>query len=153
MMPQRDADIKNHLLKGILLHATLMLSFVICAQTQTDANIWGIDTITISSEPDYYPFCYVNEEGEADGFSVELLKAACDAAGINYRIKIGIWQYIKNDLARGEIDALPFVARSPEREELFDFSIPYMTLHGAVFINKNNKGAYESLHDLKNKRI
>ena len=152
MMPHWFS-IKYDLRKGLLLYAILMLSITVFAKTQTDANIWGIDTITISSEPDYYPFCYVNEAGEADGFSVELFKAACDASKINYRIRIGIWQHIKKDLSRGDIDALPFVARSPEREELFDFSIPYMTLHGAVFINKNDRGTYKSMHDLKNKSI
>jgi ABC-type amino acid transport substrate-binding protein len=110
------------------------------------------DTIVIASEPDYPPYCFVNENGEADGFSVELFKAAADAVGLKVEIKIGIWNQIRQDLAEGRIDALPLVGRTPEREEVFDFTMPYLSLHGAVFVRKYETGI-QSLEDLKNKEI
>ncbi|MDZ7762815.1 MAG: transporter substrate-binding domain-containing protein [Melioribacteraceae bacterium] len=119
----------------------------------TTVNNYPIKThITIASEPDYPPYCIVNEDGEADGFAVDLFKAAADAVGITYDIKIGIWDKIKRDLAEGRIDALPLVGRTPEREELFDFTIPYLSLHGAVFVHEDTEDI-NSLEDLKNKSI
>jgi len=97
------------------------------------------DTINIASEPDYPPYCIIDEEGNADGFSVELFKEAAAAVGLDVRIKTGIWSQIKEDLAEGRIDALPLVGRTPEREELFDFTIPYLSLHGAVFVRAGTK--------------
>lgn len=111
-----------------------------------------INTVVIASEPDYPPYCIVDENGNADGFSVELFKAAAQAAGLNVEIKIGIWNQIKQDLAEGKIDALPFVGRTPEREEIFDFTMPYLSLHGAVFVRKTERGI-QSLEDLKEKEI
>ncbi len=110
------------------------------------------DRIVIASEPDYPPYCIVDENGNADGFSVELFNAAAAAVGIEVDIKIGIWSMIMEDLAEGRIDALPLVGRTPEREDMFDFTLPYMSLHGAVFVRRGTTGI-NSLEDLENKEI
>jgi len=110
------------------------------------------NSIVVASEPDYPPYCIVDENGNADGFSVELFKAAAEAAGLQVGIKIGVWNRIKSDLAEGQIDALPLVGRTPEREGVFDFTMPYLSLHGAVFVRKGTTGI-QSLDDLDGKEI
>jgi PAS domain S-box-containing protein len=94
----------------------------------------------------------VDAEGNAEGFSVDLFRAAARAAGLNVNIKIGVWSYIKETLAEGKIDALPLVGRTPERELLFDFTMPYLSLHGAIFTRKQNS-SIKSLEDLQDKMI
>ncbi len=103
-----------------------------------DTLNFDIKRIVIASEPDYPPFSFVNKNGVADGFSVELFMAAARAVGIEADIRIGVWNQIMQDLAEGRIDALPLVGRTPEREVLFDFTMPYQRLHGAIFVNRNN---------------
>ncbi len=110
------------------------------------------DTIEIASEPNYPPYCIVDENGKADGFSVELFKAAAKEVNLVPTIKTGVWDQIKQDLANGEIDALPLVGRTPERENIFDFTMPYLSLHGAVFVRKGTSGI-QSLEDLEGKEI
>ncbi len=110
------------------------------------------DSITIASEPDYPPQCFVGEDGKPAGFAIDIFMAAAEAAGLKVDQKIGIWDIIKNDLAEGRIDALPFVGRTPEREDIFDFTIPYLSLHGAVFIRKRTKDIY-TLDDLRDKEV
>ncbi|MBN1198097.1 MAG: transporter substrate-binding domain-containing protein, partial [Bacteroidales bacterium] len=110
------------------------------------------DTIIIASEPDYPPYCIVEENGEAAGFSIDLFKAVAKEAGLKIRIKVGIWNQIKKDLAEGQINALPLVGKTPEREELFDFTMPYLSLHGAVFVRKGTRDIH-SITDLKGKSV
>lgn len=110
------------------------------------------DTITIASEPDYPPYCLLDKNGVADGFAIDLFKAVAQATGLEVKIKIGLWNVIREDLAAGRIDALPVVGRTPERENIFDFSLPYLSLHGAVFVRKNNT-EIRTVEDLKNKEI
>jgi PAS domain S-box-containing protein len=112
----------------------------------------NIKHITIASEPDYPPYCIVDKNGNADGFSVDLFKAAAKVVGIEAEIKIGVWDQIKEDLAEGRIDALPLVGRTPEREELYGFTMPYLRLHGTFFIHKNTKGIV-SIEDLYDRTI
>lgn len=132
----------------------LVISTGALAQVQRSPSPYFLtpDTITIASEPDYPPFCLVNENGSADGFSVELFRAAAEAVGLHVNIKIGLWDEIKRELAEGKIDALPLVGRTPEREELYEFTMPYLSLHGAVFVRKGTTGI-ASLEDLKDKEI
>ncbi len=138
----------------MVLHFLLFDSFLIQGAAQDNALHFGPekDTILIAAEPDYPPFCMINEKGDAVGFSIDLFKAAAEAAGIVPEIKIGIWNQIKQDLADGKLDALPLVGRTPEREPLYEFTMPYISLHGAVFARKNAEDI-TSLTDLKNQEI
>lgn len=112
----------------------------------------SLTKITIASEPDYPPYCLVDKNGKADGFSVDLFLAAAKEMRLPVDIKIGVWNLIKEDLAEGKIDALPLVGKTPEREIIFDFTIPYITLHGAVFVRKGTTDI-KTLEDLKNRSV
>lgn len=133
-----------------ILICLVLFPLLLSGHTETKYHIH--DTIIIASEPDYPPFCIVNKDGNADGFAVELFKAATEAVNLNVEIKIGIWNQIKKDLAEGRIDALPLVGKTPEREEIFDFTMTYLSLHGAIFVRKGTK-EIESIADLKDKEI
>ena len=140
--------------KKILLTSLLFLTAFFEPQ-----NILAIDidrlqnkTIEIAAEPDYPPYCFIDENGNPKGFSIELFMESAKAVGLDVKIQIGVWSIIKEDLAEGEIDALPLVGRTPEREEFYDFTLPYLTLHGAIFV-KEGTHDIKSINDLKNKKI
>lgn len=135
---------------GLIMFAPLSIYAGQVADTRGHSLASNI--ITIASEPDYPPYCMVDENGQPVGFSVDLFRAAAAAVGLDAKIKIGIWNVIKEDLAAGKIDALPLVGRTPEREAVFDFTMPYLSLHGAVFVRKGTSGIH-SLEDLKTKEI
>jgi len=143
----------RHSIKIIFI---LLISFCITTAKNTTIDdpfdTYTNDTIRIASEPDYPPYCYIDEDGNAAGFAVDLFKAAAEATGLNVKIKIGLWNQIKQDLAEGRIDALPFVGKTPERESIYDFSVSYLSLHGAVFVKKSTRDI-QSLEDLKDKSI
>lgn len=108
--------------------------------------------IRSASELDYPPFSIVTEDGQADGFSVELLRAALDAVKIDVDYYVGPWSEIKEDLKNGLIEVLPLVGRTPEREQVYDFTVPYITLYGNVFIREDEDGI-KNLSDLKEKEV
>lgn len=145
---------KNQMSIIFFLMMLLCNSFGVYAQS----NMAGkspqkqITKITIASEPDYPPYCSIDKNGNAEGFSIDLFNAAAKAAGIEVNVKIGVWQKIKQDLAEGKIDALPLVGRTLEREGLYDFTLPYISLHGAVFVREGTSDI-NSLEDLFDKEI
>ncbi len=142
---------RSHLVILVILFSFGCYSY---AQTKTgnDTLSGKVTRITFASEPDYPPFCLVDKNGKADGFSIELFKAIAKEEHIVTTIKIGTWVKIKQDLAEGKIDALPLVGRTPEREALYDFTFPYLTMHGGVFVREGTKGI-NSIADLKNKTV
>lgn len=133
----------------------LVLIILVCFANENLAQVVNKNTphkITIASEPDYPPFCIINKKGKAEGFSIDLFLAAAKAANIEVKVKIGIWDKIKKDLADGKIDALPLVGRTPEREQIYDFTLPYLTLHGAMFV-KEGSARIKSVEELKEKKV
>lgn len=127
----------------------LLLLQVFIAASATPAQT---DTLRVGCEPDYPPFCFVDEQGQPQGLAVDVMREVARASGLEVSFQVGIWNVIKQDLASGKLDVLPFVGRTPEREDLFDFTLPYLSLHGAIFIRKNNTDI-RSLEDLKDKHL
>ena len=108
--------------------------------------------IRSAAEIDYPPFSFVDPEGNADGFSVELLRAALGAMDREVTFRTGTWPEARGWLERAEVQALPIVGRTPEREELYDFTVPYMTLHGAIVVRGAETGVAR-IEDLVGRRV
>ncbi|MDW7658809.1 MAG: transporter substrate-binding domain-containing protein [Bacillota bacterium] len=104
-----------------------------------------------ATEYDYPPFS-VTSSGEADGFSVELLKAVAQEVGINVSFKIDQWNVLKDELKNGDLDILPLVGYTEERDEYYDFTVPYIVMHGNIFV-RNNNTTINSEEDLNGKEI
>ncbi len=138
----------NQRLLVIVAAATLALAAATHAAPEAPVG----ETILSASEPDYPPFCIVRSDGSVDGFSVELLRAALNATGRQVTFKTGVWTELKKDLAEGRIQALPLMGRTPEREAIYDFTFPYLTVHGTIVVRKNNRDIHGPA-DLKGKDV
>jgi signal transduction histidine kinase/ABC-type amino acid transport substrate-binding protein/ActR/RegA family two-component response regulator len=60
---------------------------------------------------------------------------------------LGPWSSVKFWLEEGLVECLPLVGRTPEREALFDFTFPYMSLHGTVVV-RSDCDSIRSVEDL-----
>lgn len=132
--------------------ALLLLSIASLVGGVAQAQEAALPQIESGCEIDYPPFCIVHEDGLADGFSVELFAAALSKMGTEVSFRTGPWAEVRVWLERGEIDALPLVGRTPEREALFDFSVPYVTMHGAIVVAQDTTGI-NTLADLSGRVV
>lgn len=108
--------------------------------------------LIVGSELDFPPFALQNSQGEADGYSVDLIKAVAEVMGLAIKFRIGPWQEIRSALERGEIDLLPLVAYSKERDQVFDFTVPHTTFHDAIFIRRADASKFP-LNPLNTKEV
>ena len=135
--------------------ATILLSLttIIALEAAVWAEVRGEGAaIRSGAEIDYPPFSLVDADGRVGGFSVELIRAALKTMGRDVEFRTGIWADVQGWLARGDVDVLPLVGRTPEREEVFDFTFPYMTLHGAIVVREETTDI-RILDDLKGRRV
>ncbi|HPG01280.1 MAG TPA: transporter substrate-binding domain-containing protein [Kiritimatiellia bacterium] len=134
-----------------IMVVVLLLSAVwACTAVGSDSTDGRV--ITSGCEVDYPPFCVVDENGHATGFSVELMSAALKAMNREVTFQTGPWEEVKQSLLDGKIQALPLVGRTPEREALFDFTFPYLTMHGAIVV-RDGTTDIQDLGDLKGRRV
>ncbi len=106
----------------------------------------------VGSEIAYPPFCSLDAQGRADGFSVELIRESLRAMNREATFRVGEWNEVRGWLERGEVEALPLVGRTPEREALYDFTFPYMTLFGAIVV-RNGTSGIAGLDDLRGRGV
>ncbi|MFA6687690.1 MAG: transporter substrate-binding domain-containing protein, partial [Desulfuromonas sp.] len=142
---------------SIQIMLTLLLTAEVYAADQkpdlVDSSLAQQTKFVVSaSEPFYPPFCSVNSDHNADGFSVELLRAALEKMGYSVLFKVDNWSTIKTELAAGKLDVLPLVGRTPEREQIFDFTFPYMKMHGSIVV-RTDRSDINSVADLSGKRV
>lgn len=132
---------------------TLLLTIVsgtFCSAGEVASQ--NVPPINSGSEIDYPPFCIVDADGRADGFSIELLRAALKSMGHEVTFRTGPWVEVKTWLEHGEVQALPLVGRTPERESIFDFTFPYMSLHGAIVVRSGTTDI-QDIGDLRGRGV
>ncbi|MFZ4857885.1 MAG: transporter substrate-binding domain-containing protein [Desulfuromonadaceae bacterium] len=100
----------------------------------------------------YHPYTYLNEKGAPDGFSVEIAKAVAKTMDLDLEIRADKWDLSMKELETGGIDLIPMMAHSPERDLLFDFSVPYTIAYDTIFFKKGVKDI-RSLNDLNGKTV
>jgi len=98
------------------------------------------------------PYSFINDSGQPDGFSVDLMRAVGQVMGFNIETRADIWDNARQALENGEIDFLPLVAYSKKRDKVFDFTPPHTIAYDAFFTRKDSR-AISSMDDLKGKTI
>lgn len=144
----------KQILVTILILLILINGSVVIALAEEESVIVDSNNNRVyqsATEYDYPPFS-VTESGEADGFSVELLKAVAEEIGIRLTFRIDEWSVIKDELMNGELDVLPLVSYSEERDEYYDFSVPYIVMYGNIFVRSDND-TIQTEEDLFGKEI
>lgn len=139
-------------LKRIPTIIFLLVLIVLTVGFDTKAVAVEERTVYLSAtEYDYPPFS-VTDAGEADGFSVELLKAVAEEMGIAVTFKIDQWTVLKEELKNGELDILPLVGYTADRDEIYDFTVPYIVMRGNIFVRTDDH-RIQSQEDLFGKEI
>ena len=86
-------------MKKVLAWMLAMTMLLTCGAAMADTFIQGID-------PEYPPFSYLGDNGEYTGFDVEIAKAACEAAGLEYGVFAVDWDNKLIQLDNHECDVI-----------------------------------------------
>jgi signal transduction histidine kinase len=138
---------------GAMLASTVFLSTSIAVQVAAPvAAAPPKERLLVGSELDYPPYAVVDDRGEAAGFSVDLIKAVAEVMDVELEFKVAPWNEVRTALEQGEIDVLPLVSYSKERDRLFDFTAPHTVSYAAIFARKGSRPV-QSLEDLRHQTV
>ncbi len=110
-------------------------------------------TLTVATEPAFPPFEFQDENGELDGFDIDLMEAIGETAGLEVQFESLPFDGIIPALQAGTVDAaISGMTITEERLQTVDFSRPYVKAGLAIAVQADNTEV-ASLDDLQDKRI
>ena len=121
-------------------------------QTPLLTTLVPTQTLVVGSEQDYPPFATGMSDATAGGFTVDLWKAVATEAGLNYTLRVRPFHQLLEEFKEGKIDVLINLAISDARRQFADFTVPHVTVNGAIFVRKDQSTIF-SEDDLEGSSI
>jgi PAS domain S-box-containing protein len=81
--------------------------------------------IKVGGELDWVPFDFVNEQGQYSGITSDYLKLISHQTGLQFEIETDSFNNLIQKFGRGEIDLLPAVHYTRERDQTYNFTSKY----------------------------
>ena len=103
--------------------------------------------LLVGTDYAYYPYEYVNEFHQAEGFDVDIIKAVAHEIKYDVEFKPSNWGSVKAELESGNIDLIAGMYYLPDRAEKVNFSMPYIIVTHSIFVKEGDYWA--SLKDVK----
>jgi len=98
------------------------------------------------------PKVFTSEKGRPSGIFIDIIEDIAKREGWKLEYVTGTWVEGLDRVARGEIDLMPDVAYSAEREKIYSFhKVPILSSWYLVYAPKGNN--IHSIFDLKEKRL
>ena len=100
---------------------------LISALTLAGTGALAQEVVRMGTEGGYPPYNFINDQGEPDGFEIELGNALCERAGLTCEWVPNEWDSIIPNLVSGNYDTIMAgMTITPERDEVIDFTQAYI---------------------------
>jgi len=129
----------------LLFFAFLLLSNCVLSQhNQEEKTI----KVGIYDNP---PKIFMNKNNEADGVFIDVLRNVAEKENLKLEFVHDNWSLLIKMLEKGELDILPDMTYSPERDSLFNLTVPLLSTWLEIFTTK--QAPIHDAYDLRGKRI
>jgi len=109
------------------------------------------DTLVLLGNENLAPIVY-NDNGTAKGVAADIAKAIGNRIGYDIVVMAVNWEQAQNMVLNGEADGLLQINPGPERDKLYDFSVPLLRSDFSIFVQRDNV-ALGTIDDLIGKRV
>lgn len=107
--------------------------------------------LRISGNNAYPPYEFINEQGNPDGFNVELFYAIAREMNLEFEMELLSWTQALEKLQSGEVHALMGMLIPPFPDPEKRFTIPHNVLSHSIFSHRKNP--FNNLEELHGKRV
>lgn len=95
--------------------------------------------INVASDTTWFPFDFVDKNGEHDGLSQDILEYITKKTGLQFNIIPGVWRDSLSKVKNNTLDLLPAIYKTAKREEKLIFSQPYYQPSTYFYTYDNSK--------------
>jgi signal transduction histidine kinase len=97
---------------------------------------WQDSVLRVTGDYNFKPYEFLNEQGQPDGFTVNIIKAIADVMKLKIDIELKPWAEVRRQVEQGEVDLVTGMYFTHERNKKVDFSIPHFISSYSLFIRK-----------------
>ncbi len=109
--------------------------------------------IRLGIDPTFIPYEFIDTDGEYKGIAADYIGLISKQTGLAMVPAQDItWSEAHEKAVERELDVLPCVAKTPEREKYFLFSDSYYTFQRVIFVHEDNR-TIKSFEDLGGKHV
>ncbi|WP_432402471.1 amino acid ABC transporter substrate-binding protein [Wukongibacter sp. M2B1] len=141
--------------KRYLLVLSMILAVVLVAAAcgAKPSEEVGNEVIRIGTSGGYHPFTFMNEEGELDGFEIDVWTEIGKRIGYDIEFNTAAFSGLFGMLDTGKIDTISNqITITEQRKEKYLFPAPYVYSGAQLIVQKGNNDI-KSLEDLKGKKV
>ena len=108
--------------------------------------------IRVAAIPNISPISVIDSEGNPAGFFIDIINQIGKEEGLHIQYVVTSWQNAMERTLSGDIDLMPGIIWTEEREKIMDFhEIPVLSSWGQVFVRSGSE--INTLFDLEGKTI
>jgi two-component system, sensor histidine kinase and response regulator len=105
--------------------------------------------IHLGVDPEFIPYSFIDSDGVYKGISADYQAQIIAATGLTFDIARGMtWSQAYERAVEKQLDVLPCVSKTSQREQYFLFSDPYFDFQRVIYVNTDNKeiNTFEDLY-------
>jgi polar amino acid transport system substrate-binding protein len=111
-------------------------------------------TMLASTDPAYPPQSFLNEQGEYEGFDIDVIKEIAERLGVGVEYVTPSWDAITAGGWGGRWDiAVGSITITPERKKGLLFTVPYYYTPASIAVHESNTDIQDLTTDLDGKRV
>lgn len=108
-------------------------------------------TIRVAAFP-YYPAIFQNQDGEVEGFYVDMLSEIAEKENLQFDYVFGPWHEGMEKIRTGDVDLLTSVAFTEDRAAFLDYGrFPLLTVWGELYVREES--SLSSIREVDGKKI
>lgn len=109
--------------------------------------------IRLGIDPQFIPYEFIDSDGQYKGIAADYIQLINQKTGLNMVVNTKkTWSEAYEAAVEKELDVLPCISKTSEREQYFSFSNPYYNFQRVIVVKNENK-TIKGLDDLSNIKV
>lgn len=108
--------------------------------------------LVVGVTTDSFPYGFLDQHGQPTGFSADILDATARVMNLRIVRVAAPGRDLLERFRLGEFDLLQILSQTPDRDSFAEFSVPFLTLQGTIFIQKTGS-PIRRLEDLNGRKF